>query len=136
VCDGITGSFNFSDGSWQGFEGNGMEATIQLPAETSIRSVSATFLYSPNDWIFMPSSVDIYISTDGVQYTIVQHQNFPNLRPADEKIMDIRSVDARFETTKVRFIKVVAASTGTCPDWHYARGKKSWIFVDEIVVTE
>jgi len=136
VCDGITGSFNFSDGSWQGYEGNGMEAIVELPSETSIGTVSATFLYSPNDWIFMPSSVDVYISADGVQYTLVQHQDIPDQRPADEKIMDIRSVIARFETTKVRFIKVVAASTGTCPEWHYARGQKSWIFIDEIVVTE
>ncbi|MPM72879.1 hypothetical protein SDC9_119855 [bioreactor metagenome] len=134
LCDGVIGSYNFSNGGWQGFEGSGMEAVIELPEETRISSISANFLYSPNDWIFLPSSVDYYYSEDGISYKLLKRTDIPGKRPADVKIMEIRNIEARFESVNARYIKVVAASSGICPEWHYAKGEKSWVFVDEIII--
>ncbi len=134
LCDGITGSLNFSDGGWQGFEGTGLEAVIEFPSETSISSITAHFLYSPNDWLFLPEKVEILVSADGKNFEPLSRFDIPNERPTDMKIMEIKTLSDSFEPIDVRYIKVVATSAGICPDWHYARGKKSWIFVDEIIL--
>jgi len=111
-----------------------METIIELPEVTSISSISANFLYSPNDWIFLPSSVDYYYSEDGISYKLLKRTDISGKHPADLKIMEIRNIEARFESVNARYIKVVAASSGICPEWHYAKGKKSWVFVDEIII--
>ena len=35
-----------------------------------------------------------------------------------------------------RYVKVVAENPGVCPDWHAAATEPTWLFVDELVVTE
>jgi len=35
---------------------------------------------------------------------------------------------------KARFVKMVAANHGVCPEWHDAPGEPSWLFCDEIIV--
>jgi len=134
ICDGARGSLNFSDGGWQGFEGYGMEAVIGLPSELLLSSIEAGFLYSPNDWIFLPEIVELYISNDGKDFEFISRFDNPNERPTDMKIMEIKNLSATFSPMKARFVKVRAVSSGVCPDWHYAHGQKSWIFVDEIII--
>ena len=39
-----------------------------------------------------------------------------------------------FDRAKTRYIKIIAESLKTCPDWHRGFGKPSWIFIDEIIL--
>ncbi|MCK7477155.1 MAG: hypothetical protein M0C28_06325 [Candidatus Moduliflexus flocculans] len=49
---------------------------------------------------------------------------------------DGRSRNSRpsFEARPARFVRVLASSVGTVPDWHYGAGGKAWLFADEIIV--
>jgi len=134
LCDGITGSMNFSEGGWQGFEGDDLEAVVELPESKSIQKISVGFLFSPNDWIFLPKHVAIYVSSDGINFVPVQDTILTSSKPKDMKIVDIQHIVAEFEPVEVKYIKIVAENQLVCPQWHYAHGNKAWIFCDEIAV--
>jgi hypothetical protein len=46
----------------------------------------------------------------------------------------IHEFKAVFSSSKARYIKIEAKSTGTCPSWHSGAGQPGWIFLDEVVI--
>lgn len=130
LTDGREGSNDSTCGLWQGFEGDDLEAVIDLGSVRPIRQVSAGFLQNTDRYIFFPASVVFSVSNDG--RTFVKAAEI------------INAIDPRTEPTTVRrfvsdttgfsgrFLKVTARNIGVCPPWHSGAGGKAWIFVDEV----
>ncbi len=132
LTDGITGSLNFRDGFWQGFEQDDLEGVIDLGKKVSFRTIAATFLQNAGSWIFMPRFIQFSISDDGTRFTTVaslEHQI-----PTDFPDPVIKEFRANVDESRARYIKVFAKNIGLCPANHPGAGGKAWIFVDEIVV--
>jgi hypothetical protein len=36
--------------------------------------------------------------------------------------------------TEARYIRILAKSIGSCPEWHVGAGEKAWLFADEIII--
>lgn len=132
LTDGITGSINFRDGFWQGFEQDDLEAVIDLGQVLSFRKIVTTFLQNAGSWIFMPRFVHYAISNDGQNFTEVAVVE--NDTPTDHPDAIIKEFKAKIPTTQARYIKLFAKNIGVCPSNHPGAGGKAWIFVDEIVV--
>ena len=132
LTDGITGSTNFRDGFWQGFEQDDLEAIIDLGKPMHFRKVITTFLQNAGSWIFMPQWVQYSISNDG--------ENFNHIITVENEIATdypdaiVKEFKAKFTDTEARYIKILAKNIGVCPPNHHGAGGKAWIFVDEIVV--
>jgi hexosaminidase len=132
LTDGITGSINFRDGFWQGFEQDDLEAVIDLGKVMPLRKIITTFLQNAGAWIFMPRFVHYAISNDGENFTDVALVE--NDTPTDYPDAIIKEFKAKVPATQARYIKLFAKNIGTCPPSHPGAGGKAWIFVDEIVV--
>ena len=39
-----------------------------------------------------------------------------------------------FPETSARYIKLTASPVQSIPEWHYAAGRKTYVFIDEIIV--
>jgi hexosaminidase len=132
LIDGILGSDNSKDGTWQGFEGNDLELILDLGESQEIFRTEINFLQSTKAWIFMPEYLEVSFSSDGETWRVIQRVD----NEVSEKIEDvtINRLTADFPTEATRFIKIVAKNRGVCPDWHPGAGEKSWIFCDEVVV--
>jgi len=131
LVDGILATDNYQDGTWQGFEGNNLEATIDLGKAAPVKSISCNFISNNNSWIFLPKQVTVYISMDGVKYEEIGKKSFS----ADTEIKGANIQAVAFTTSnKARFIRLKAENQGKCPSWHPGAGEKAWLFVDEIVV--
>ncbi len=77
LTDGIRGDWTYGDGCWQGFiNGKRLDVTIDMEAETSIHSVTAAFMQVVGAEVFLPASVTISISDDGINFTELKHQTF------------------------------------------------------------
>lgn len=133
LTDGIKGSYNINE-NWQGFEAVDMEAIIDLGETQEISKISAGFLDSPNDWIFYPIQVEFLVSVDGKTYKSKGKIPVTPTKPENMEVTASRDINCEFEKTNIRFVKVIASSVKTCPDWHYGKGKNAWLFCDEIVV--
>jgi len=131
LTDGLRGidDYHFN---WLGFEGEDLEAIIDLGEETAIREISADFLQDIQSWVFLPKLFTASYSTDGEQFT--KFGTVENITPDNKSGAFIQDYTIPAEGIKARYIKVKAESLKTCPAWHIGAGKKSWIFTDEIVI--
>jgi hexosaminidase len=132
LTDGLRGTKWHNDGRWQGFYGVDLVATIDLGEVKALTEIGATFLQSTASWIFVPQSVEYFLSEDGVRFESAA--SFGNLardgRLADGPYDYSRTLD----NVRARFVQIVARNMGPCPAWHPGKGEPSWIFVDEIVI--
>ncbi len=131
LADGLRGidDYHFN---WLGFEGEDLEAIIDLGEESNIQVISADFLQDVQSWIFLPKQLTASYSSDSVQFTKIG--TVSNITPAGKTGAFIQTFTIPADSIKARYIKVTAESLKTCPAWHIGSGKKSWIFTDEIVI--
>ncbi len=130
LVDGIRGTTNFRDGLWQGYKGTDIDAVVDLKKAETISQVGAGFYQSISSYIFMPTSVEFFVSEDGVHFDSVGVvQNEVSEKNTDTVIKDF---GLSFKPREARYVKMVAKSIGVCPPWHIGAGAKAWLFIDEI----
>ena len=133
LTDGALGGSNFYS-NWLGFEGNDLEAIVDLEEQQEISSLSAAFLQVTNHIVFFPTEVTYSTSTDGKRYTIQGKVNNKNPLTKKSKVNDIQYFNLNFNPIKTRYIKIRANSMKKAPYWHHGAGLPSWIFADEIII--
>jgi predicted alpha-1,2-mannosidase len=132
LLDMIRGGENFKTGTWQGYEGVNLEATVKLKEPQSIKELRIGFLQDMGAWIFYPTQVEFFVSMDGAQYKSVGIvKNDVPLKKPDVMIQDLVK---KLNGIKAQYVKVIATNIGKCPDWHLGAGGKAWIFADEIII--
>ena len=131
LTDGKMGLMDYHY-NWLGFWGNDMDVVIDLGKRTTISNVNADFLYYPLSWIFAPVQVRVEVSNDGKVWKKVGEENYENGTNLIEcKIVPFR---LNFPAVKGRYVRVVAKSLLTNPEWHRGVGQPCWIFCDEVLV--
>lgn len=131
LTDGLQGPVDYRYG-WLGWEGEDLEATIDLGEERSVENVRVDFLQDVGAWVFMPLQLDVALSTDGQTFNDFGSTTVTT----DERQAGVQteSFSITAASTTARYVKVKATNRKTCPPWHGGAGGKAWIFADEIVV--
>ncbi|MBO7724454.1 MAG: family 20 glycosylhydrolase [Paludibacteraceae bacterium] len=122
LVDGITGSFSYTDGCWQGFSLNDMDVTIGLDSVQQISSINATFMQLLGPWVWLPSEVEILVSDDNKTFTPIF--TWKSDIPTTQEGLILKKIGFEGETS-ARFIRYKAKTCGI---------EHGWMFVDEIVV--
>ena len=133
LADGILGGDDFGDGSWVGWQGADLDATLDLGDRRRFQRIAVDFLQQAGSWIVMPREVSFAISDDGKRWRTVHAEAVE----ADAMRPDrfVRQVAWRSpEPVRARWIRVVARSSGALPAGHTGAGSPSWLFADEIRV--
>lgn len=132
LTDGI-GGYDDYHYNWLGWEGTHMTAIVDLGEIQNVNSVSCDFMDDQKSWIFFPSGVEYFFSTDGKDFISVGICK--GEEPVPAKVFSTKTFEVKVkENLKARYIKVVATSLKTCPKWHIGALNNCWIFCDEIVV--
>jgi len=131
LTDGLTGLEDYHM-NWLGFEGEDMEAVLDLGSVQTVERFSTSFLQDNNAWVFMPLVVEYSVSDDGKSFRTAAQVK--NTVPADKKGSFASPFTAVIAKTTARYIRVKATNMKTCPDWHKGAGGLAWIFADEIIV--
>lgn len=134
LIDGIKGTKDFRTGSWQGYQDTDVIAIVNLGNEQSVSNVNVNFLQDQRSWIFYPTEVFCYTSTDNKNYQFLSSQKITATKKSEDT--DIKSIQFDMKDKTVQYVKIVAKKLGKLPKWHlgYSNGGRSWIFVDEISV--
>lgn len=133
LTDGALGGSNFY-ANWLGFEGNNLDAVIDLGKTTSVHFISSAFLQVTNHIVFFPERVSYYYSTDNKKFRKIKTVINSTPLSKTSKKNDVKNFDLFFSPVKARYIKIVAKNIGKAPAWHNAAGLPAWIFVDEVIV--
>ena len=132
LTDGELGTTNYLDGLWQGYQGVDLAATIDLGDVQPVTEVRVRFLQDTAAGIFVPSTFDLSLSQDGKTYervAIVSCQVSES-----ERVPLIKTVVARAEGKRARYVQVQARNRGELPAGKPAADRRAWLFVDEIMV--
>lgn len=133
LTDGALGGSNFY-ANWLGFEGNDMEAVIDLGEEMEFSSVSTGFLQVTNHIVFFPEKVIYEVSNDSKTFTKVSEIITTKPITKESKRNDLEYFTGNFNKVKGRYLKIKAKNVGKAPEWHNASGLPVWIFADEVIV--
>jgi len=132
LIDGLRGARNYRTGFWQGFEGDDLEAEIDLGYVRTVNRLKLSCLQDQRAWIFAPVWVDFWISRDEKDWIRVGHVVNDDLDPAAEgTFLKLYEADVY---RSARYIKVKAKNLAVCPPWHPGAGGKAWIFADELII--
>jgi hexosaminidase len=126
LVNGLSGSKDFHDGFWQGFQKHDLNVTIDLGLSETIRSISTNFYHNPGSWIYLPYQVSFLISEDGETFSEIK--NFENITLDTN---GIQSYSNKFKPQNARYIKIIGKNIGTRPG---RPNEEAWIFIDEITV--
>lgn len=128
LVDGIVGKIPWYGKEWLGFSGDNMEAIIDMGNEEFMQLVIIDVLLAESSWIYLPESIEVFVSNDGVDFISVAN--------ADSEIIKNsgRAIQMPLKNTKARYVKIIVKNSGTIPEGKPGEGNKSWLFVDEIQI--
>ena len=132
LVDGYHSRPVFTSGAWLGYLDEPLDVTIDMGGDQSYRSVELETLAEKGDWIFPPSSVTVWVSDNGTDFTEVASVTVPEAKAGDAD--GIGRYWMQFPETSARYLKVVAQNAAAIPAWHPGAGSKGFLFVDEVVV--
>lgn len=132
LIDGVKGTSDFRTGAWQGYEQVDLDVVIDLGKIQDVKKINSTFVQAVGSWIFLPKEVRYFASEDGEKFTEV----YTAINDVSEKNSKdcVKDFTSNLNNVKARYIKVIGKNIGTCPEWHFAYGGKSWIFIDEVTI--
>lgn len=132
LVDGLIGSPNYRTGRWLGFSENDFEAVVDLGSSQEVSSVTINTSVNKEDWVFGSRGFVVSVSEDGENYTEVVNESYPQMKKEDEDKIYTHKLD--FAAAQARYVKVKALVEASMPAWHGAAGRRSFIFVDEVIV--
>lgn len=123
------GNNNFASTEWIGSQST-ITTVVELPENSSLRSLTVCFLSDTGSWIFPPEKVTVYSSTDGKDFKVLHSEilSIPKSNTAsklDYISMDLNSVS--------KFLKVEVENLKEIPDWHDGKNTAGWLFLDELI---
>ncbi|MCX6134240.1 MAG: GH92 family glycosyl hydrolase [Ignavibacteriales bacterium] len=130
LIDGRRGNTDFRLGAWQGYEGNDLDAVLDLGSIKRVSRIALGCLQDNNSWIFFPTSVEFSLSSDGVSFgnpVVVAN----NVSQKDEGVR-LKEFSTDTRSASARYVRIRAKNVGLCPEWHKGAGSRAWLFVDEI----
>jgi hypothetical protein len=134
LVDGVSGFNDFSY-NWLCFYGTDMIASIDMGKSIELQTISMNFLDDPRHWIFLPASVLVDVSDDGVNY----HNIGVRTNKSEEEHTSCLIVPFLFKSAlplRTRYIRVTAKALKELPSWRDYSNKKPMICCDEVYVTK
>ena len=80
LVDGYRGGPVYSNGAWIGFLNEPLDVTIDMQGAKPYSAVTVESLVEKGEWVFPPSSVGVYLSDDGREFTEAALMSVPHRR--------------------------------------------------------
>jgi hexosaminidase len=129
LVNGLMGSDQKYGGTeWLGFEGKDVDIFLEWKNPVEVNSVNLRFFKAEGQWIYLPSSLEVYVSETG--------KVFEKIRTINNITTSSGIADVKMQTSlkNIRFIKIQVNNFGAIPEGAQGAGHRAWLFVDEVVV--
>jgi hexosaminidase len=125
------GHAQLDSGRWLGFEGTDMDYTMKFGKKIAPKSLMVSILSAPGSWVMPPCRMELWASSGKRgAFKKVSTLEIPPVQEG-EKGIEEKIYFLNFDSVKARRWRVVAIH-GTLPEWHPAKDKSAWLFVDEV----
>jgi hexosaminidase len=133
LVDGIRGPQIFKSQEWGAWNGDPVSLTIDMGETEPYSSVTVGMISDKPSYVFFPEKITVEVSEDG--------ENFREFGQADIGVPDDAEPDGLADymftsehEESARYIKITITPVKSIPDWHYAAGRRTYVFVDELIV--
>lgn len=122
LTDGLRGGWTYADRRWQGFiKGGRLDVVVDLLEPTQIHNVAADFLQVVGADVYVPASIEVLVSDNGVDFRSVDTASWAVGKEEPFKISSYKWQGSE----RARYVRVKANCSGTLG---------GWVFTDEIVI--
>lgn len=132
LVDGVRGAFVYTSGDWAGWFGEPADLTVDMGGEVSFSSVTMGVMVQKGEYIFGPLNIAVSVSDDGKDFVEIASTDIPVDNQNDPD--GLREYTVEFGETSSRYLRIVAKTIASLPDWHGARGENGFLFIDEVAV--
>jgi hypothetical protein len=132
LADLIKSEPSKGSGKWLGFQNNNFEGLLMFKEPVKASSVTVSLLRDIGASIFPPATVEVYGGSDKNRLSLLG-KIFPK-QPIKGDPNTNLPLSCAFSPRDLKFIKVIATPVAKIPEWHNEKGKKGWVFVDEVMV--
>ena len=126
----IVSTFPFD--TWTGFNENDGEMILDLGKKTPIQNLGINCYQNSDSWIYYPEGIEFSFSNDNKNFENVSIFELPT--SPETPIEGISFFDKKMENVKACFVKIKVIRKDKIPVGMPGEGKKSWLFIDEIIV--
>jgi hexosaminidase len=132
LVDGLYGSnTNYKSGKWIGFGGKEVVAVIDMLEPTEITTAEIRNCVVTGDWIFDASEIILEASSDNERFTEVKRQQLVDTNSTHWSDIAVHTLS--FDPVTARYYRVTVKPT-VMPAWHPGKGRKAYLFIDEIAL--
>lgn len=129
LTDGVLGSRPaWSGAEWLGWRGTDMTATIDMGDNLSFGDIMIDVLQDKASWIYYPSQIELYVSTDNITYSRISTIKSEAIQASNGQLT------VHMLPKESRYLRVIAKNYGVIPSGMPGAGERAWLFVDEIIV--
>jgi len=126
-------SDNYLDNAFIGYEGEHVDAVLDLGTTIDFTRLSAHCVENNGSWVFLPHGLHVWTSDDGKKWQPCINAQYPVNASMQDARASLISETAP-TPVKCRYLKVRVESQLKNPKWHPGAGQKCWVFVDELLV--
>ena len=130
--DGVRGPKMFKSAEWCAWHGAPVDIVVDMAETAPYSSLTVGMISDKPSYIFFPEKLAVAVSEDGETYTEVAVGEY-GVEAKDAPDM-LKEFTLSFPETSARYIKLTASPVQSIPEWHYAAGRKTYVFIDEIIV--
>ena len=81
---------------------------------------------------FPPDEVEVWAGEDKNKLTMIKKMKIK--QPTGYESLKVEALSIPLESSTHRYYKVVAKPIAKLPQWHSGKGKKGWVFIDEMFI--
>ena len=129
LIDGKIGDVNNFGEHWIGFHGKVCDLSVSFDKPMAFREVVVSTLKKTGPHIFPPAHLELWAGNDTLNMIKLSSYDpvIPDHYEKDRIEAQILSCKGSYQYYRLRIFPVKAL-----PNWHDSKGKKVWIFIDEI----
>ena len=132
LIDLVKGDGGFGSGKWLGFRKNNMECLLFFHKPVDVSEVTLSSLVSTGASIMPPAKIEVWGGSGAQNMRLLAHQE-PE-QPVTNSPGYLTPYDLTFSPVKLSCLRIVVTPVAKLPDWQQEKGKKGWVFFDEVFV--
>ncbi len=130
----LADAYDVKNKKWIGYRENSFHAICYFKEARNIQTMVISYGINVPIQIFNPGLVSILVN--GKKIESEQIQQIPAIEEPEINLVTKRYIKINVESEDVKSIEVKIDNLQKIPKWHYAKGKKAWLFLDEFFFYE
>ncbi len=127
---GIPG--NFRNPAWLTYRQKPFTAIFHFGEQPpTLQAILLSHLTQVYQYIFPPTKVEVWGSMDGEDWALLKAVT--PLQLSDYVPNQVVGVTVPLDSVAFSYYKVIAEPNPSLPNWHRGKGKRGWVFVDEVL---